>query len=160
MSVAEASSVQYASLYADQMCGDGTRYIYYMSLGEVLGRTFTPHDTHTARGELVVAYTSAHRVDQQHARRVLGSTAILGFESPCFTYGTDLILPVEINGRLRAVLKKNQEADDRRGEGQGLDETDAFRYLASTESKNLPHVTIYIPEVCLSFDVLCAVRIV
>lgn len=158
MSIATSRNVQHAALYADEMCGSGTRYIFYMKIGEVLSRPFTPQDTHTVHGDLIVAFTSSDRVDKQTARRVMGTTALLGFASPCFTYGSDLLLPSEINGKLRAVLRANQEltvrhrgdvARNRREEGKGLDNFDAFRYLASVARKNRQDVSIYIPEVCV-----------
>lgn len=129
-----------------------------MKIGEVLSRAFTPHDTHTIHGDLIVALTSAERVDKQTARRVMGTTALLGFASPYFTYVSDLLLPSEINGKLRAVLRTNQEltvrhrgdvAENRREEGKGLDKFDAFRYLASVARKTRQDASIYIPKVCV-----------
>ena len=50
-----SSFVDFAALWADVGCGNGTKLIYYMSAGEVLSREFTSKDTHSPRGDLIVS---------------------------------------------------------------------------------------------------------
>lgn len=52
-----SSHVDVAALAADQMCGEGTRLIYYISPGQLVTRTFTPKDTHSLSGKLIVIYS-------------------------------------------------------------------------------------------------------
>lgn len=44
-------------LMADLHCGEDTELVLYMNPGELLSRTFTSKDTHSAAGELLVMYT-------------------------------------------------------------------------------------------------------
>lgn len=55
--VSEAvSPITLSPVLADRHCGEGTKLILYMNPGELLSRTFTSKDTHSARGELLVVY--------------------------------------------------------------------------------------------------------
>lgn len=78
MSVANSSKVEYAALHADEVCGAGTRLIYYMSAGDVLSRTFTRKDTHTPKGDLMVRFTDVDRVDPESARAMDGQRCCFG----------------------------------------------------------------------------------
>lgn len=49
-------------------------------------------------------YKDVEEVGQAHVDRALASSLLLGFHSPSFTFGTDLILPVKANEHLRAKL--------------------------------------------------------
>ncbi|CAN0034630.1 unnamed protein product, partial [Scytosiphon promiscuus] len=109
VSIANSSKTEYAALHADEVCGQGTRLIYYMSAGDVLSRTFTSKDTHTPKGDLAVHFTDVDLVDPESARRAIAGAAVLGFASPSFTYGGGLILPAAINGQLRRRLHHDQQ---------------------------------------------------
>lgn len=150
VSVVNSSNVEYAALSADEACGNGTTYIYYMTIGQVLSRSFTPKDTHTPRGELLVSYTSTDDVDRESSRRAMASAALLGFAAPCFTYGSDLILPASMNAILREVLGKkvlrihtNAQHAGRRKKGSN----ELGIYLTRAEQKHHEYASIYIPEV-------------
>lgn len=97
-----------ASLFADEYCEEGTSLIFYMKLGSVVSRAFTSKDTHSPHGDLLVVFGSENTAH----RGVLAerTAAVLGFEAPSFTIGTDLILPVEANADLRAALAAGGDA--------------------------------------------------
>ncbi|CAN0197979.1 unnamed protein product, partial [Ectocarpus fasciculatus] len=151
VSVSNSTSVEYSALQADQFCGNGTRLIYYMEVGQILSRSILRKDTHTARGNLIVAAEEVHEVHVENAARAMGSVIVLGFAAPTFTYGSDLILPAEINGQLRTVLVANE----RRGKQKdaALD-TDAenqmkrvYTHLALVADLHRGYTSIYVPEV-------------
>ena len=95
-------------------------------------------------------YTDVEKTSEAHANRALASAMILGFQSPSFTFGTDLILPVEANERLRqklALIGLSQY-------GQGDQDKGRIPYSEIIQSilQLLPaggkgNVNIYIPEV-------------
>ncbi|CAM9281756.1 unnamed protein product [Ectocarpus fasciculatus] len=154
VTIGNASSVEHGALIADHICGNGTRLIYYMNVGEVLSRTFTRKDTHGVLGDLIVSVINSAQVPLEHARRAAGSDVLLGFTTPSFTYGSDLILPAETNEQLRAVLRTKQKLDksvvvqaqgEHRRSGRKLGFM--FEYLASVAHSNNGSATIYIPEV-------------
>lgn len=105
---------------ADQFCGEGTKLIFYMEPGEVLSRTLTSKDTHGTNGKLLVPFTELERIDEGNMKRVKATSAILGFGSPSFSYGTDLILPAYVNQQLRSFLLSGRETQSgaERGEGE------------------------------------------
>ena len=157
VSIVNNTRVEYASLAADEACGDEIRLIYYMNPGEVLSRPFTAQDTHSPKGDLLVEHTDAESAGGEHARRCMGSAALLGFYGPSFTYGTDLILPVEANTRLRAVLWDafGEYGLTRKVEGceQEDSATCAFHELLDLMSSvHATDASIFIPEVCSRRD--------
>ena len=98
-----------ASLFADEFCGEGTSLIFYVKHGSVVSRSFTSKDTHSPHGDLLVVFgteSSAH--SGELAER---TAAVLGFEAPSFTTGTDLFLPVQANADLRAALASGGDAE-------------------------------------------------
>eukprot|EP00903_Cladosiphon_okamuranus_P019226 g17680.t1 len=101
--VSSTPNARLSSLFADQHCGEGTKLILYLQASSVLSRGFTSKDTHTPRGELLVVYGDARQsyLDADIARE---TAAVLGFDAPSFTFGTDLMLPVGANAELRAEL--------------------------------------------------------
>lgn len=135
VTVAYTPSVQASSLFADRYCGPDTRLVYYMAAGSVLSRTFTKKDTHSPRGELLVVYSDS-RGSMYDFDMIGQTTAVLGFQPPSFTYGTDLILPVSVNDDLRHLLVP--EVD---GMISTIDEDDAA-YAAID-----PYNNIYVPQV-------------
>ena len=153
VSIVNNTRVNYASLAADEACGNETRLIYYMGPGEVLSRPFTAKDTHSPKGDLIVKHVDAELVGGEHSRRCKGTTVLLGFHGLSFTYGTDLILPVNINANLRAVLQDAMTAsgitatfEDCEQEGSA---TCAFyEILDLTSSHHMAYASIFIPEVC------------
>lgn len=154
VTIGNASSVEHGALIADQICGNGTRLIYYMNVGEVLSRTFTRKDTHGILGDLIVSASDSAQVPLEHARRGAGSAVLLGFTTPSFTYGTDLILPAETNEQLRAVLHMKEKLNELVVvQAQGKHRRSRrklgfmFEYLASVAHSHRDSATIYIPEV-------------
>lgn len=49
--------VHLAALFADRHCGNDTKLIWYMTMGELLSREITAKDTHSVTGDLLVSYT-------------------------------------------------------------------------------------------------------
>lgn len=103
-----------ASLYADKFCGPGTSLIYYAEADSVISRTFTSKDTHSPNGDLLVVY-SEPRSRRAHELSSL-TNAVLGFKSPSFTQGADLILPVGANAALREKVLSTLGGSDEMGE--------------------------------------------
>lgn len=97
-----------ASLFADDFCGEGTSLIYYAKPDSVLSRTFTAKDTHSPMGDLLVVYSDS-RLCYSDSALARQTNAILGFEAPTFTCGTDLILPVGANTDLREALASEKD---------------------------------------------------
>ncbi|CAB1112782.1 unnamed protein product [Ectocarpus sp. CCAP 1310/34] len=154
VTIGNASRVEHGALIADQICGNGTRLIYYMNVGEVLSRTFTRKDTHGVLGDLIVSATDSAQVPLEHARRAAGSAVLLGFTTPAFTYGTDLILPAETNEQLRAVLHTKAKLNELVVvQAQGKHRRSRkklgfiFEYLTTVAHSHRGSATIYIPEV-------------
>ena len=157
MNVINSSHVEHAALIADKACGAGTRLILYMDVGEILSRSFTAKDTHTPQGDLIVAFTNTEGSHAECNRRATATSIMLGFSSPCFTFGSDLILPVEINQQLRESLRSNQvlkrESIYRNGErGEeigGEDDVDdgLTADLASIADIHREYATVYTPQV-------------
>lgn len=94
------------------MCGENTKLIFYMSPGQTITRTFTAKDTHSPLKELLVTYAEVARVGAENRYRAEATTAVLGFEAPSFTYGTDLILPADTNEQLRALMRASVGDDE------------------------------------------------
>lgn len=140
----------FGALIADEICGKGTRLIYYMEAGQVLSRTFTEKDTHTVLGDLVVSVVNTDEVPPVFAARALGSTVLLGVTTPTFTHGSDLILPAETNAQLRAVLGANQRlvAQTTAEDGDtGRPMERVYEYLRDVAQTHRDSASIYIPEV-------------
>lgn len=97
-----------SSLFADQYCGVGTSLIIYAKPGSVLSRGFTSKDTHSPRGDLLVVH-SGEQESNHDAELSRHTEAVLGFETPSFVYGTDLMLPAGANYDLRNVLVLGSE---------------------------------------------------
>ncbi|CAN0285107.1 unnamed protein product [Ectocarpus sp. 6 AP-2014] len=145
-----SKSVSHGALIADEVCGKGTRLIYYIEAGQVVSRTFTEKDTHTVLGNLIVSHANADEVPPVYARRALGSTVLLGVTTPTFTHGSDLILPAETNAQLRAVLGANQRlvAQTNAEDGDTGRQTErVYEYLADVAKTHRGSASIYIPEV-------------
>lgn len=115
MSEAE-SPISLSPLMADRHCGDGTRLILYLNTGEMLSRSITSKDTHSVRGDLLVAYTDVERVGQASIDRTLATMSVLGFSSPSFSFGMDIMLPAEINQQLRDFVVMSDGAGGSGGE--------------------------------------------
>lgn len=105
-----------SGLLADRFCGEDTELIYYMRPGSVISRTFTAKDTHSPKGDLLVVYTDAARSSYHDSQLAHATAAVLGFNAPSFTYGTDLMLPVEVNEALRDALLDGLEGVNREDE--------------------------------------------
>ncbi|CAN0334430.1 unnamed protein product, partial [Ectocarpus sp. 12 AP-2014] len=106
-----------AALYADKYCSF-SELILYVKPGSVLSRSFTPKDTHSPRGDLLVVHTGSQGSyhDTELSRR---SSSVLGFEAPSFTQGTDLMLPGDANYYLREALGLKIGSEGLRGDGDG-----------------------------------------
>ena len=153
VSVSEAESpISMSPLMADRHCGEGTRLIYYLNTGEMLSRTITSKDTHSVRGDLLVAYTDVDRVGQASVDRTRATMSVLGFSSPSFSFGMDIMLPAEINQQLRDLVVTS-DADARGGKEEvrkmkGVRtsaEEDAMAVRAIGEVKG-----VFVPEVSCS----------
>lgn len=141
VNIVNSSHVEHSALYADKACGAETRLIFYMDIGEVLSRSITAKDTHSPRGDLIVAFTGTDSGHAECNRRRKATSILLGFAPPCFTYGTDLILPAELNEQLREVLRANH----------GLEigsKHDLAGDVSSIAELHHQYATVYIPEVC------------
>lgn len=145
MSVINASRVEHSAVHADKACGPGTRLIYYMEVGEVLSRPFTPKDTHSPRGDLIVSFTDAESGHQECDRRAKAADILLGFYPPCFTYGSDLILPAELNQQLRGIVRARTR-DDKGGPGNDVDD-DLTGDLATLAASHDEYASVHVPEV-------------
>lgn len=147
VTVVNNTRVAFASLAADETCGNQTRLIYYMDPGEVLSRPFTARDTHSLKGELLVKHTDAKLAGGEFGRRSMGTNVVLGFHGRSFTYDNELILPAEINVQLREILRVAMgksgfyKEDDDSG-------TNLFTgFLDSLSSNHSENASIFIPEV-------------
>lgn len=151
VTIVNSSYVEHASLNADKACGAGTRLIFYMGNGEVLSRSFTAKDTHSSRGDLVVAFTGTESGHAECNRRAKAANILLRFSPPCFTYGSDLMLPAELNEQLRGVLRANQglqQARAHRIERNDDIDDDLTGDLAVIAQIHRRYASVYIPEVC------------
>ncbi|CBN75425.1 expressed unknown protein [Ectocarpus siliculosus] len=135
--VSEAiSPITLAPLLADRHCGKGTKLVFYMNPGELLSRKFTSKDTHSAAGDLLVVYAEVGRVGEASIRRALATMSVLGFSSPSFSFGMDIMLPVHTNGQLRELLLSDPGAT-----GKGLDrESQAVHALGKYSGVFVPEV--------------------
>lgn len=124
-----------SSLFADKFCGPGTSLIFYIQPGSVLSRPFTAKDTHSPRGELLVVYSDARGSvrDFDLARH---TSAVLGFNAPSFTYGTDLILPVRANADLREELLLGVDV------AEGEEDMEALRVIETFDDISVPQVRV------------------
>ncbi|CAN0095559.1 unnamed protein product, partial [Ectocarpus sp. 4 AP-2014] len=119
VTVASTPSVLTASLYADRYCGGtkATSLIMYVTRGSTFSRTLTSKDTHSPRGDLLVAHSSSARASHHVAQLVKQTASVLALSEggaapppplplpPSFTFGTDLMLPVGANADLRDLLE-------------------------------------------------------
>ena len=154
ISVVNDTRVSYASLAADEACGNETRLIYYMTPGEVLTRAFTPKDTHTQKGDLIVTHSDVDIFeDGKSSRRFIGTAARLGFHGLSLTYGSDLILPAEMNLQLRAVMRSAIDASIPKNQREvypreSFSTCEFHRLLDSMSGGGITYASIFIPEVC------------
>ena len=154
ISVVNDTRVAYASLAADEACGKETRLIYYMRPGEVLSRPFTPKDTHSPKGNLLVTHSDVDIIGGgRPVRRFVGTAARLGFHGLALTYGSDLILPAEINSQLRAVMRSAIDAarlQSKRGvcPQERFSTCEFHEFLDSMSGGGNTYASIFIPEVC------------
>lgn len=74
-----------------------------------MSRKVTSKDTHSVVGELLVVYSELDRVDQANVDIAKVTTSVLGFKSPSFSFGTDIVLPADTNHLLRDVLLSEKE---------------------------------------------------
>eukprot|EP00903_Cladosiphon_okamuranus_P008170 g7869.t1 len=139
--VSEAvSPINLAPLLADRYCGEGTELILYMNPGELLSRKFTSKDTHSTAGDLLVVYAEVDRIGEANMARVLATMSVLGFSSPSFSFGTDVLLPVDSNQQLRDVLLSDTTAFDRK------DRTSTDRDLQAVRALDKFN-DVFVPEV-------------
>lgn len=77
----------------------------------------THTDSHTIRRLTVIRSSQCEQVDrigEANLARVLATMSVLGFSTPSFSFGTDVLLPVDSNQQLRDVLLSNTKALDRK----------------------------------------------
>lgn len=112
-----------------------------MKAGSLLSRSFTSKDTHSPRGELLVAYSDGRGADYASRASSRASSILLGFESPLFTFGTDLILPSFINNELRELLLLDEESTTTTTSSFTLgDDELALKVLADVKEVSAPEV--------------------
>lgn len=131
-------------LFADRFCGDGAKLIYYMNPGELISRPIMPKDTHSVSGDLLVVYSNLDNAVEAIRARANATTAVLGFKSPSFSLGVDIILPVEINQQLRDVLLTGEIDSDDDDNGGGDNSPPGDRLVVHGLS-GVEH--LYVPEV-------------
>lgn len=150
VSVVNNTRVAFASLTADVACGNETTLIYYMLPGEVLSRPFKARDTHSLKGDLLVKYTDTKLAGGEFARRSVGTSILLGFHGLSFTYDSDLILPVEINRQLRALLlvTLDESGSTENGKQENFGTYALGDFLDSVSRIHREYASIFIPEVC------------
>lgn len=143
--------MEHAALDADIACGTGTRLVYYMSIGELLSRTLTMKDTHSPKGDLVIAFTDQVDGHDECGRRAKGNSILLGLSTPCFTYASDLILPADTNGQLREALGQSQAMTEVKvpDSNRGNNADDWFTVRLDMIARiHRQDASVYIPEVC------------
>eukprot|EP00903_Cladosiphon_okamuranus_P007272 g7050.t1 len=111
VTVSGTSDVITASLYADEYCGADASLILYLKAGSVVTRSFTEKDTHSPEGDVLVVYSGV-RAGFQGDELARKTELVLGSESPSFTKGTDLLLPVGANQDLRGLVLRSKAGSD------------------------------------------------
>ena len=153
VSVVNDTRVAFAPLKADVFCGNQARLIYYMDPGEVLSRPFTARDTHSHKGELLVKHTDAKLTGGEYALRSMGTWLVLGVHGLSFTYDSDLVLPAEINNKLREVLRvaMGENGSTENVDGKVVFDThEVYNFLDTLSSNFSGESSIFIPEVCVT----------
>ncbi|CAM9604376.1 unnamed protein product [Scytosiphon promiscuus] len=134
------SPITLAALVADRHCGEDTKLIFYMNPGELLSRSFTSKDTHSAAGDLLVMYAEVSRIGEASVRRTLATMSVLGFSSPSFSFGMDIMLPVNVNQQLRDVLLSDPDAVRGKGRENMKQDVQAIRALGKFRGVFVPEV--------------------
>lgn len=114
--------------------------IYYLTAGSLISRSFTSKDTHSPRGELLVAYSDGRGADYASRESSRASSILLGFESPVFTFGTDLVLPANLNGDLRDLLLAAETMTTASSKEWNDDDELAVKRLSEVEGASAPEV--------------------
>ncbi|CAM9858332.1 unnamed protein product, partial [Choristocarpus tenellus] len=104
VTIYNSTVVNYAELWADQMCNNTQSFIYYIEPGTIVMRDPLVKDIYSPLRELLVSWYEIEKVPLPHQRRALVSSILLGFKAPSFSFATDLILPREINAEARKML--------------------------------------------------------
>ncbi|CAM9264062.1 unnamed protein product [Choristocarpus tenellus] len=105
LTIHNISTVNYAELWADQMCDKTTSFIYYVQPGTIVMRSPRKKDIFSPTGELLVQWHGVEKASVQDQRRSSLTSTLVGFESRSFLSGVDLILPRDANAELRKFLK-------------------------------------------------------
>lgn len=133
VTVSYTPSVRTSALFADEICGSGAKLIYYVQPGSILSRTFSSKDTHSPKGDLLVVYSDA-RASPIESEMAHQTTAVLGFNAPSFTFGTDLFLPVHVNTELRMELVSGLDVEE------GDEGVTALAEIEAVENVSVPQV--------------------
>lgn len=89
------------------------------------------------------------KIGRENAVRAMATTSLLGYHAPSFTYGTDLILPADVNNQLRRILLSAAAAEDH-GTQDDEDEIEfevIREYMMAMSSSYDLHTKSFIPEV-------------
>lgn len=139
--VSRSNNVDVSALLADQYCGADAELIYYMKPGALLSRPFNSKDTHSPRGDLLVVYSDGHSAGYADRASTKASSGLLGFESPMFTFGTDLVLPSNVNEQLRDLLLKDDQSLRSASAGRWDDRERTLELLAEVDNIDAPEVS-------------------
>lgn len=90
--------------------------------------------------------TQVDQIGRSNTLRTMATTALLGFHAPSFTSGTDLILPAEVNAKLRHILLSGAMAEGRQRKDQA-DFDIIQEYLDAMDTTGDIHKERHIPEV-------------
>lgn len=111
-----------------------------MKTDSVVSRPFTSKDTHSSHGDLLVVHGSGKVAyyDRELAKQ---TAAVLGFQSPSFTFNTDLFLPVGANADLREVLVSGRDNEERERHEGALEALQSFMTMRNMSA--VPQVSVH-----------------
>lgn len=80
------------------------------------------------------------RIGEASLRRTLATMSVLGFSSPSFSFGMDIMLPVNVNQQLRDVLLSDPETVRGKGREKMKQDLQAIRALGKFHGVFVPEV--------------------
>lgn len=110
--------------------------VVFLLLKRVLAFCCTPYDALGARCKQV------DRIGEANLARVMATMSVLGFSTPSFSFGTDIMLPVDSNQQLRDLLLSTTEE----GEAGLEDRTSRDKDLLAVRTLG-KFANVFVPEV-------------